>query len=174
MRRDGFLRGLGDFPPQVLQDLLVRASLATTTSPRDEISKWFTQKPSFADWFQRCEFVTLPPGASRTVVTWYQVQQGKHGVLIGVDNICNATSDYPNVVFELDIDGAALPGFSNVKGPLSPCLQALLPMMDAILPGQVIQWVATNLTASPIVVQCAFRGWEWPIESPAAEPGAGV
>jgi hypothetical protein len=164
--------GLADLPVHVLQDLLVRASLATPSSPRERIDQWLTVKRG--EWFQRCELATLPPLGVRVPVTAYQVQQGKYGVLGGVDNICLATSDYPNVVFELDIDNAPLTGFSNVKGPLAPCLQALLPMMDAILSGQVVQWVATNLTTSAINVRCALRGWEWPIDSPTPEPGAGA
>lgn len=165
------LTALGDWPgltphrARELYALLAQRGQAARRSSLEEIGDWFDKKPAWAKWFTRSEPVTLLGNAIKTEITAYVILQGCFGVLRFFSNTVGNISDYPNVRFSVEIDGAPLTGFARIEGPFAPSLNAPAPMMDALLPGQRVRVVASNLSASSISnVQAFFRGWYWAAE----------
>src|SRR5260370_14548389 len=159
------LRGrVGDFPARHLPiDFLqlVQGKLGLRLA---EIERWLEQKPVDGDWFIRGEFATCGAGAVRVHIPGYKIEDGKLGVLHFLANACGLSTDYPNVVFELDVDNAAVPGFASIIGPLTPSIYDPFPVMVGLTPGQIVMVVASNQGPKAIAnVQAPGLGWGWTI-----------
>jgi hypothetical protein len=166
--------GLGDYPLrhlpiEILHDLIARAQDVNPQSPLDEIKLWLATKPPFAAWFIRGESITLNVGDSRIPVTAFRIPQGDVGVLVFFANAVGAAADYASVTFELDRDGAAIPGFASIIGPLTLSAQEPWRVMEPLTAGARVQVVATNTGTSQIQnVQAFLAGWYW---TPQSHPG---
>ncbi len=158
---------MGDFPIrqmplEILKDLLGRAGGPEAPSPWRQVEHWLETKPYFAEYFIRGESTPLAVGASRIPITAYKIPDGMVAVLKFIANACGATTDYPSVIFELDVDGAPVGGFANLVGPISPAIQAPFIVTVGLLGGQRASWVASNTGALAIASVKAFLGgWYW-------------
>jgi hypothetical protein len=162
-RRAGAGR-IGDWPPEIAQDLICRALALGPRTALDEISRWLDYKPPFARWAVRCESATVLAGAVKTELTAYVVPVGRYGVLRYFGNMVGNVSDYSSITFALEVDGAALSGFASIIGPYSPGLNAPRPLMEPLLPGQRVRIVASNGAASSVSnVSGHFQLYHWPV-----------
>lgn len=156
--------GLGVFPPAVQQAMVQRARALNPQNPLAVIARWFQEKPPFATWFNKADTLTLAGSAARVVVgdTVFRIPPGSYGVLRFFANSVGSVSDSGNVRFALLVDEVPLPGWGNLIGGVSPGISTPAPLMEPLLPGQVVRVVATNLSGVPIQnVAALIRGWTW-------------
>lgn len=160
--------GLGAHP--AFADLFARARVVAARNPYEELKLWLETKPPFAHWFFKCEPITLGANASRSPITGYVLDAGYYGVLRFIANQVGNPPDYPSVTFALEFDGAPLPGYASIIGSIGS-IENPLAMMDGLIGGQTVRWVASNSTASAISNVFGYmRGWFW-VGGQAADAG---
>lgn len=95
-------------------------------------------------------FITLGGFAVRSVVVRKSLEQGMLGILRAVALQTPVLSDLDNIIWQLRVNGNAEIGLDSVQGPMATFLFPK-PVLMPLYKNSVIDIVATNLVAAPIV-----------------------
>jgi hypothetical protein len=125
--------------------------------------------------FEEASPVTLAASAvQQEVVRWPRFGTSNATLLAllrGVAMGPASPTDWDNIVWQIQLDGAAIPGYDRIIGPFGVFIYPK-PVLVAIYPDQVVRIVASNLTAAPIaLVTGALEGHYFPAltDQPAAQ-----
>lgn len=116
--------------------------------------------------FEEADFITLAASAvQQEVVRWPRNGTDNSAMLALVRGLAMGPAlltDWDNIVWQVQVDGAAWPGYDRIIGPFAVFVYPK-PVLIPLLPGQVVRIVASNLTAAPIaLVSAALEGNYFP------------
>jgi hypothetical protein len=127
--------------------------------------------------FEEASPVTLAASAvQQEVVRWPRNGTDNSAMLALVRGVAMgpaSPTDWDNIVWQVLVDGAAVPGYDRIIGPFGVFVYPK-PVLIPLLPDQVVSIVASNLTAAPIaLVTAAVEGNYFPaiLDQPASPGG---
>jgi hypothetical protein len=132
--------------------------------PQDSFSKTLLANLSPLPWhqfFNEALPVTLAASAARQVVVqWPQAgqEQSNMGRCAIVDGVAMGTlllSDFDNIVWSILVDGTPVVGLDSIQGPFGVFIYPK-PVLIPMVPSQLVQIVASNLTAVAIPQVTAY------------------
>jgi hypothetical protein len=157
--------------PMTIADLL--AANPRMGIPNDSFARQILANLSPLPWhqfFNEAQPVTLAASASRQVVVqWPQVgqEQSNASRCAIVDGVAMGTlllSDLDSIVWSILVDGTPVVGLDFIKGPFGVFIYPK-PVLIPMLPSQLVQIVASNLTAVAIPLVTAYlMGRSFPTE----------